>query len=125
MLRIVAAIAFSVVSHFHNGWTGLAVVPFPGSLNAGAGASQAVTMHDAVLTGVALCVEIALFVMVPLCLRAYRRRQIRATYRISYDSRRQPEKMVIAERGAAPEIRKPATTAKRPFGVISGSRALG
>jgi len=95
MLRVVAAVAFSVLSHFRAAWTGLAVVPFPGSLSVGGapasvGSPATVFSHDGVMTAVALTIEIALFVLVPIYLRARRRAQIRSTIRVLHDSRLNP-----------------------------------
>ena len=96
MLRVIAAVAFSILNNFRSAWIALAVVPFPGSLNVGVGGvapsvgtSEAVSTHDAAITAVALAIEIALFLLVPLCLRARRHKQIRSAIRITYDSRRQ------------------------------------
>lgn len=100
MLRALAAFAISVLRLSHEAWPALAVVPFPGSLNVGSdssslGAGTAVSAHDALMTAVALAVEIALFVLVPIYLRARRRAQIRSTIRMSYDSRRNPAAVPI------------------------------
>ncbi len=107
MLRLIAAVAFSVLSHFRGAWIALAVVPFPGSLNAGsipasAGTPNAVSAQDGLLTAVALTVEIALFVLVPIYLRARRRARIRSAIHISYDSRRMPAEAYLTVMPATP-----------------------
>jgi hypothetical protein len=52
--------------------------------------SLAVSSRDALLTAIVLSAGIALFILVPIYLRAKRRRYIRSRIRITYDSRRNP-----------------------------------
>jgi len=54
------------------------------------------------MTAVVLAIEIALFVLVPVYLRARRHKQIRSAIRITYDSRREQPAVRIAAFHAAP-----------------------
>jgi len=94
------------------------MVPYPNAFAAGVypGATRtanslAVSSRDTLLTAIVLSAEIALFILVPIYLRAKRRRYIRARIRITYDSRRNPSPPV---RKLYSVGTKPRTTFMRP-----------
>jgi len=128
MVRVIAAVAFSVLNHFRGAWIALAVVPFPGSLYPGngpssVGAADAVSAHDAMMTILALGIEIAFFILIPIYLRARRRKELRSAIRIRYDSRCEPAgaigKVLPAVPAAAMKESAPKVT---PLRLVSRSR---
>ncbi|MGC1676737.1 MAG: hypothetical protein WA740_04310 [Candidatus Binataceae bacterium] len=55
--------------------------------SSGSASARGPSAHDLFLTAVALTIEIALFISIPIYLRARRRDKIRSRIRILYDSR--------------------------------------
>jgi hypothetical protein len=127
MLRITTGVFFSILNHLHLAWTGLAVVPFPGSLNIGgmsasAGMPDTLSSHDAMMTIVALCIELALFVLVPIYLRARRRKQISSAIRILYDSRREQSAVSAAPMRTGRDIMPHKAGRATSLHLVGGSR---
>ncbi|MHB8383640.1 MAG: hypothetical protein ACYDC3_15035 [Candidatus Binataceae bacterium] len=77
--------------------------------SSGSAAARGPSAHDLFLTAVALTIEIALFISIPIYLRARRRDKIRSRIRILYDSRGYK----LVRSGASPADSQRGTTA--PF----------
>ena len=85
-------------------------------------ASASPSTRDLVLSVIAVGVELALFILIPIYLRSRRRAKIRSRIRILYDSRLEPAfAMRVAQTRTASPLLRPTKSPRRPVREIGPS----
>ncbi|MGC1343644.1 MAG: hypothetical protein WA854_15030 [Candidatus Binataceae bacterium] len=122
-----AAKLFAWVQHQSQRMEGLAIAVGPLSLAMGtlAGPSSTTAMrgssaHELFLTAVALTIEIAMFISIPMYLRAKRRDKIRSRIHIVYDSRRDRSVQSLASPADSKRVTAAFSSTKPPISSLPG-----
>jgi hypothetical protein len=79
-------------------------------------------IRDLVLSGIAVGVQLTLFILIPIYLRSRRRAKIRSDIRILYDSRLRPAPaMRVAQTRTLSPLLRPTRSSRRPVREIGPS----
>jgi hypothetical protein len=102
----------------------MAIAASPSIYPMGASGSVSVSppTRDLVLSGIAVGVELTLFILIPICLRSRRRAKIRSRIRILYDSRLRPALVMrVAQTRTVSPLLRPTKSSGRPVREIGPS----
>ena len=102
----------------------MAIAASPSTYTMGVFASGSVSpsTRDVVLSFIAVGVELALFILIPIYVRSRQAAKIRSRIRILYDSRSAPAlAMRVAQTRAAAPLLRPSKSSRRPVREIGPS----
>lgn len=117
-------ILFFDVTHPSLWLTRMAIAAGPSTYTVGGFASGSVSpsTRDVVLSFIAVGVELALFILVPIYVRSRQREKIRSRIRSLYDSRFEPALAVrVAQTRTASPLLRPTKSSRRPVREIRPS----
>jgi hypothetical protein len=104
--------------------SGMAIAASPSTYATGAFGSLSAnpSTRDLVLTAVAVALELALFILVPIYMRSKQRAKIRSRIRILYDSRCEPALALrVAQTRTAAPLLRPTKSGRHPVREIGPS----
>lgn len=104
--------------------TRMAIAAGPSTYTMGVFAPGSVSpsTHDVVLSFIAVGVELALFILIPIYVRSRQRENIRSRIRILYDSRFEPAlAMRVAQTPSASPLLRPRKSTRHPVREIGPS----